>query len=71
MIIASGRMPAKELIMERELWPLADGERERESVCSELCQSINVRVEHRPACYSFKYECWEKGRGSDRQAAGW
>lgn len=53
----------------KELWPLADGEREK--VCSELCQSINVRVEHPAVCYSFKYECWETGRWSDRQAVGW
>lgn len=42
--------------------------RKREKVCSELCQSINVCVKH--ACYSFKYEHWETGRQSDRQAAG-
>lgn len=69
IISASSEIPAEELIMGREYCSLADGGWER--VCSKLCQSINVCVEHQPACYSFKYERWETGRQSDRQAVGW
>lgn len=68
IITANGGTLVEVLIMGRELCSLANGESEK--VCSELCQSINVCVEHQPACYSFKYERWETGRQSDRQAVG-
>ena len=42
MIVASGGTPAKELIMERELWPLADGERERACVVNCVSRSMSV-----------------------------
>lgn len=67
IITASGSPPAEKLIMVKELCPFTDGEGGK--VCRELCQSINVCVEHQPACYSFKYERGETGGRSDRQAA--